>query len=425
MDVARLNFSHATHEDHKRLIRALRVAAKGAGKLVPIVGDLQGPKIRLGNLPESGMELETGSRVTLSTAASVAKDGIIPVTYKGLHKDVKKGDRIFIDDGLLELVIERIEGQKIHVRVVNGGRVSSHKGMNFPDSTLRVVALTVKDREDVLFGIAYGVEWFALSFVTNPEDVRKLKAIIQRATPKGEVPARVIVKIEKHEAVSRFDEILKVADGIMIARGDLGIEIPAQEVPVRQKEMIEKCRLAGKPVIVATQMLDSMIRNPRPTRAEVSDVANAVFDHTDAVMLSGETATGKYPLAAVKTMSNIVKEAEHSRYDDIKSKDSFSRLAVEGLIDGVLVSHGLAPLADTVLRNHPEIPLFLACANEREARQHALRWGTVPFVMSSQKESTFVERATAMLKNKKLIKKGARLAIVMGKRSTLKVVSSK
>lgn len=415
MDVARLNFSHATHEDHKRLILSVRAAAKVVGKQVPIVGDLQGPKIRLGNLPDSGMELATGSRVTLSTTTGAAKNVEIPVTYKGLHKDVRRGDRIFIDDGLLELVIERIEGKKIHTRVVNGGSVSSHKGMNFPDSTLRVPALTVKDREDVLFGIANGVEWFALSFVTNPEDVRKLKTIIKRATPKGDAPARVIVKIEKHEAVGRFDEILAVSDGIMIARGDLGVEIPAQEVPVRQKEMVEKCRLAGKPVIIATQMLDSMIRNPRPTRAEVSDVANAVFDHTDAVMLSGETATGKYSLAAVKTMSKILAESERSRYDDLASDDPIARLVAEGRVDGILAAHIICSSAETLLKNHPEAPLFLACASEREARQHALRWGVVTFVMREQKESTFVSTATALLRKKKLLKKGARLAVVMGK----------
>ena len=417
MDVARLNFSHATHVDHNRLVRAVRASAKKAGKIVPIVGDLQGPKIRLGNLPDSGVELTTGSHVTLSTAATTATSTIFPVTYRGLHNDVKNGERILIDDGLLELVVEKIQGRKILARVINGGRVSSHKGMNFPDSTLRVSAITKKDREDVRFGIEQGIEWFALSFVTSPKDVVKLKTIIRRATSKGAMPSRVIVKIEKREAVDRFDEILAEADGVMIARGDLGVEISAEEVPVRQKEMIEKSRLAGKPVIVATQMLDSMIRNPRPTRAEVSDVANAVFDHTDAVMLSGETAIGKYPLEAVEMMWKIVGEAERSRFDDIAdSTDLIARLSTEGSIDGVLAAHGLAPWADTILKGHPEIPLYLACESQREARVHALRWGVVPFVVRGQNDSTFVRVATALLQRKKLLKKGARLAVVVGKK---------
>ncbi len=417
MDVARLNFSHATHADHARLIRAVRAGAKAAGKMVPIVGDLQGPKIRLGVLPDAGVELITGSQVALSTAANAsATERMLPVTYDGLHKDVKRGEHLFIDDGLLELVVEKIQGREIRARVVHGGRVTSHKGMNFPDSSLRVSAIMQKDREDALFGIRQGVEWLALSFVTEPKEVLKLKAIIRRATPKGEARAGVIVKIEKREAVDRFGEILEVADAVMIARGDLGVEIPSEVVPERQKEMIEMCRVAGKPVIVATQMLDSMIRNPSPTRAEVSDVAGAVFDHTDAVMLSGETASGKYPLAAVKMMRKIVDEAERSRFDDLKDmKDTIARLAAEGSVNGVLASHRLSPWAQTLLKGHPEIPLYLACENEWEARQHALRWGVMPFVMRDQKAATFVQRATAFLRRKKLLKKGTRLAIVTSK----------
>ncbi|MBI4435408.1 pyruvate kinase [Candidatus Uhrbacteria bacterium] len=316
MDVARLNFSHATHKDHARLIRRVRSAAKKARKTIPIIGDLQGPKIRLGDLPEAGVELSAGSLVTFTTATDKYLAGKLPVTYKSLHKDVKKGDRVLIDDGIFELVVTRIVGRNIHAMVVNGGKVTSHKGMNFPDSTLRVSAITSKDKEDALFGIEKGVQWIALSFVTGATPVRALKRLIKQHTPKGKTAARVIVKIEKHEAVDRFDEILKAADAIMIARGDLGVEIDAAEVPIRQKELIHASRHAGKPVVVATQMLDSMIRNPRPTRAEVSDVANAVFDCASAVMLSGESASGKYPVQAVKMMAQIVKEAEASCYDD-------------------------------------------------------------------------------------------------------------
>src|SRR3989339_839665 len=316
MDVARLNFSHATHNDHARLIRSIRAASRKAKKRVPIIGDLQGPKIRLGELPEAGVELPQGGTIILTTATDRYSVGKLPVTYKSLHKDVKKGHRVLIDDGIFELVVTRVVGRTIQTKVVNGGRVTSHKGMNFPDSTLRVSAITTKDKADALFGIEKGVEWLALSFVTSATPVRSLKMLIKKHTPKGKPLARIIVKIEKHEAIDRFDEILKAADGIMIARGDLGVEIDPEEVPIRQKELIHACRHANKPVVVATQMLDSMIRNPRPTRAEVSDVANAVFDCTSAVMLSGESASGKYPLQAVKMMAKIVKEAEASCYDD-------------------------------------------------------------------------------------------------------------
>ncbi len=304
MEVARLNFSHATHQDHERLIRTIRRAAKAAKKAVPIIGDLQGPKIRLGLLPEKGTVLKNGELVTL------------PVTYSNLYKDLKKGDRVYIDDGIIETTFVRGSRGKIELRVVDGGVVTSHKGMNFPDSTLMVSTFTTKDKEDVMFGIDQGVNWFALSFVTKESQVVALKKLIKQKTRKGKPLARVIVKIEKHEAIDRLEEIIKAADGIMIARGDLGVEIDVEEVPVRQKEIIHMCRHAGKPVVIATQMLDSMIRNPRPTRAEVSDVANAVFDCASGVMLSGESASGKYPLQAVKMMAKIIKEAEASCYDD-------------------------------------------------------------------------------------------------------------
>ncbi|MBI5794377.1 pyruvate kinase [Candidatus Uhrbacteria bacterium] len=304
MDMARLNFSHATHADHARLIRTIRHAARSAKKMVPIIGDLQGPKIRLGVLPDKGMALRNGKTVTL------------PVTYVNLYRDLKKGDRIYMDDGIIETTFVRGSRGKIEVKVVSGGVVTSHKGMNFPDSTLKVPAFTSKDKEDVLFGIEQGVDWFALSFVTKASQVLALKRFVKQKTHKGKPLARVIVKIEKHEAIDAIDAIIKAADGIIVARGDLGVEIDAEEVPIRQKEMIQACRHAGKPVVIATQMLDSMIRNPRPTRAEVSDVANAVFDCASGVMLSGESASGKYPLQAVKMMAKIIKQAEASCYDD-------------------------------------------------------------------------------------------------------------
>ncbi|MBI2475281.1 pyruvate kinase [Candidatus Uhrbacteria bacterium] len=428
MDVARLNFSHGTHAGHRELLRSVRRAADSAKKFVPIIGDLQGPKIRLGELPADGVTLKNSETYIFSTEIDEYKGSKIPITYKQLHKDVKVGHRFLIDDGLIELKIIKVIGKDIHAKVENGGTVTSHKGLNFPDSKLSVSSLTQKDRDDVEFAVQIGVEWIALSFVKTSADVRQLKKLIKKVVQAGQVTPRVIVKIEKYEAIEAFDEILNEADGVMIARGDLGIEIPAEEVPIRQKQLIEKCRAKGKPVIVATQMLDSMIRNPRPTRAEVSDVANAVFDHTDAVMLSGETASGKFPLAAVKTMATIVKEAEVSPFDDVvfdspAVKDVVGsvaqavKLAAEQqTIDGVLVSIELADWSETVLRFHPEIPLFIACPTQMQARQVSLRWGSETFVLKNVREKTFVARALRILKSDKKVHNGMRLAVVLGGR---------
>ncbi len=458
LDVARLNFSHGTHAGHAKLVRLVRRTAASLGKTVAIIGDLQGPKIRLGVLPESGISIPTGSTVQFSTESKLPLPSreragergfvVLPVTYVNLHKDVKVGHRMMIDDGILEAVVTNISGRTITATMKNGGTVTSHKGMNFPDSTLRVSSLTEKDRDDVKFGVAQGVDWLALSFVTSADDVKLLRRLIsarggsasggKQAAKPNQVLPRIIVKIEKHEAIDHFDEILAATDAVMVARGDLGVEIPAEEVPIRQKEMIEKCRMAGKPVVVATQMLDSMMRNPRPTRAEVSDVANAVCDHTDGVMLSGESASGKFPLAAVKMMVQIVVETEVSKFDDVDSGGGDQRkpkvtkgnqgesdrgasianalklLAAQKFIDGVLASQELAPWSETVLHEHPEVSLFLAVPNKQLAQQTVLRWGVVPFVLKNANEKTFVKRALVELKKRKLIKKGMKLAVVMG-----------
>lgn len=428
MDAARLNLSHGTHASHKKLLRTIRSAAKAVSKHVPVIGDLQGPKIRLGELPEPGIQLNPKETYIFSTAIDLYKGREIPVTYKRLHQDVKAGDRFLIDDGLLELMITKIVQRKIHAQVISGGLVTSHKGMNFPDSTLSIDPITEKDKDDVMFAVEEGVDYLALSFVTRVEDVRRLRQLIKQAGKKGQVLPRIIVKIEKHEAIDHFEEILKETDAVMIARGDLGIEIPAEEVPIRQKEMIERCRAAGKPVIVATQMLDSMIRNPRPTRAEVSDVANAVFDHTDAVMLSGESATGKYPLQAVKMMTKIVAEAEASIFDNISVVEDVEQdpiasaahglklSAEQGTVQGVVVSLELAPWSATVLRSHPEIPLFIASPSETHARQVTLHWGSIPFVFKNAREQTFASRAIRFLLKERKVKRGTRLAVVLGGR---------
>jgi len=349
------------------------------------------------------VQVRNGETIVFSTTARGYKNNVLPVTYKQLHKDVKKNHRVLIDDGLIEAKITNVRGNRITAKVINGGPLSSHKGMNFPDSNLKVSAITSKDRKDVQFGCELGVDWVALSFVTDAKDIHALRRLIKKYTPKGEEPARIIVKIEKHEAIDRFDEILEATDAIMVARGDLGVEIDAEEVPVRQKEIIEKSRQKGKPVVVATQMLDSMIRNPRPTRAEVSDVANAVFDHTDAVMLSGESATGMYPVKAVRIMSKIVSEAEESPFDDVPlsvpdplsietaAAHAIKLLALQKTIDGVLAAYDLAPWAERVFKAHPEIPFYLGVSSQRLARQVSLRWGCIPFVVKNPKQSNKLE----------------------------------
>ena len=411
MNVARLNFSHGTHAGHAKLVRTVRATAKKLGETVAILGDLQGPKIRIGVLPDAGVALKNGETVTL------------PVTYSALYKDAKKGDRVMIDDGILE--VEYVGGKAgfMTAKVVNGGTVTSHKGMNFPDTTLRVSSLTAKDKEDIIFGVQQGVDWMALSFVTSAKDVKTLRRLIAAAGTVGKPLPRIIVKIEKHEAIDNFDEILAVTDAVMVARGDLGVETPAEDVPLRQKEIVEKCRLAGKPVVVATQMLDSMIRNPRPTRAEVSDVANAVIDHADAVMLSGESASGKYPRQAVAMMAKIVAETEASKFDDVPAEEpsgsgvgalseTLKTFVSGSLISGIVASHASAPWAEKLMVARPEVPLFLACSTEAEARQLSIRWGVRALVLKSSKG--FAEKAIAELRARKWVKKGAHLAVVTG-----------
>lgn len=411
MNVARLNFSHGTHQNHKQLIKMILAAAKKVGEPVALLADIQGPKIRLGVLPDAGVVLKTGSTVEFTTATDDYKDGQLPVTHKLMHKDVKKGDRVMIDDGILEVKVTKVGGRVVTAKVINGGTVTSHKGMNFPDSTLSVSPITEKDRADVEFAVVNKVHWIAMSFVTRPEDVKALRKMVH--------DQKIIVKIEKHEALDRFDEILAVCDGIMVARGDLGVETPAEDVPVHQKEMIAKCRAAGKPVVVATQMLDSMMRNPRPTRAEVSDVANAVIDHTDAVMLSGESASGKYPVEAVQMMNKICLETESSVFDDIKINSADANLSSNELVSAVLatlartkkitaaVAESKTESALSLNRFRPEIPIFLACASDHEARQWNLAWGIQPFVVGKKSDPL------AALRKMKKVKKGQTVAVIL------------
>lgn len=312
MNIARFNFSHGTHESNVALVNTVREAATAAGLPVELLLDLQGPKIRIGQLPPEGIQLVEGEMVTVHAGVTTAETGVIPVPYGRMATEIKPGDAILLADGTLELEAVRVEGEMIQAKVTLGGTLLSHKGINVPGVSLVTEAITEKDDKDLRFGLQQGVDYVALSFVRSAEDVKELQKRIAEYLPEGMKTPAIVVKVEMQEALDNFDEILAVTDAVMVARGDLGLETKMHEVPLRQKEMIKKCRAVGKFVITATEMMGTMQYNPRPTRAEVSDVANAVFDHSDAVMLSGETAMGKYPVRTVKMMSDIICAVESS-----------------------------------------------------------------------------------------------------------------
>jgi len=312
-DVIRLNFSHGNHEDHALSVRLVKEAAEKLNRYIAIFQDLQGPKIRLGQLEGESLDVAAGEILVLTTDDLMGgvHDGVkkVSIDHRGLHEEVKPGDRVLIDDGLFEFVVERIEGHEIFTQVVNGGRLKPRKGVNLPNVKLRISAITDKDRADFQFAYDHWLDYVALSFVRDADDVKELIDVML-TTYGRKIP--IIAKIEKPEAFRHIEGIIAVADAIMVARGDLGVETSPQDVPLMQKTIIRQCNIAGKPVITATQMLESMINNPRPTRAEANDVANAILDGTDAVMLSAETAAGKYPVETVESMARICIEAERS-----------------------------------------------------------------------------------------------------------------
>jgi len=306
VDVIRLNFSHNTHEWHQMVLDRARNVAKRVGKRIAILQDLSGPKIRIGDLPEGGVILREGAKLTLTTKKVMGNEKLISVNYKKLPQEVKKGDIIKIEDGKKTLLVEKTTDAEVFTKVIDGGKLTSHKGVNLPGVELSISSLTAKDKKDVLFGIENEVEFIAFSFVQTKKDVLELRRILKKHKSR----AKIIAKIETEAAIRNFDEILEAVDGIMIARGDLAIEIGVERVPLIQKEIIAKCNAVGKPVITATQMLDSMEHSPVPTRAEVSDIANAIIDGTDAIMLSGETTTGEHPIEAVEVMVRVALEVE-------------------------------------------------------------------------------------------------------------------
>jgi pyruvate kinase len=399
MDVARLNFSHGDQTGHAETIRRIREAAEQVGKPVAILGDLQGPKLRMGKMREGGVPVEPGEKLVITTDDIVGEPGRVPAQYDLLPKAVQPGDRILIDDGLLELVVREVTETEIAVEVLTGGILNSNKGINLPRAALDIPAITEKDRADLAFAIEQGLDWIALSFVRTAGEVWDLKGFIRQLSAFGR-QTPVISKIEKPEAINNIDEIIQASDGIMVARGDLGIELSPEAVPMLQKMIIGKCNAIGKPVITATQMLDSMIRNPRPTRAEASDVANAILDGSDAIMLSGETASGKYPLQAVQTMVRIALEVERSQangaHRDVAAKagrtfsEAVSHASVEMALDlaaaAIITPTVSGSTARAISRFRPPAPVVAVTPSPFTQRELVLFWGVYPLL--SQRSAT-------------------------------------
>ncbi len=389
----RLNFSHGSHADHHRSIRLIRQTAFELSKPVAILQDLQGPKIRLGKFENGSVVVEKGDRFTLTNRPVVGTQEISCVTYDYLADEVPTGATILLDDGRVEMQVEEVNRDKgdLHCRVTVGGKLSNSKGVNFPGVYLSVKAMTDKDREDLMFGLDQGVDWVALSFVRNPQDVIEIKELIS-STGK-QVP--VIAKIEKHEAIEQMEAVLALCDGVMVARGDLGVELPAEDVPVLQKRLIATANRLGIPIITATQMLDSMVNNPRPTRAEVSDVANAILDGTDAVMLSNETAVGNYPVEAVATMARIAERIEQEIADNTNARQAVdTRRSIPnaisqavGQIAEQLGASAIMSLTQTgatarnVSKFRPHTPILAVTPHVNVARQLQLVWGVKPLLV--------------------------------------------
>ncbi len=437
MDVARLNFSHGTQESHRGAIAAIRAAADNRGAPVAILQDLQGPRIRVGALPEEGIRLAEGQHIRL-TGGMVRSGGqlgaqataaspliAVPVTYPQLVRDVRPGSRILIDDGLIELSVTGVSGGAVDCVVKTGGVVLSHKGINVPGTAISAPTLTDKDRDDIRFGIAQGVDYLALSFVRGPEDVVAARRLV--ADYGGDQP--IIAKIERAEAVTALSAILAEADGVMIARGDLGVELGPEAVPILQKRIIAEANLRRRLVITATQMLESMTRSLRPTRAEASDVANAVFDGTDAVMLSAETAKGRYPVESVQVMDRVVRAAEGEAATGWLKRDPYGPAesipeAMCAAAAATAAATGAAALAVVtesgatarlLSKQRPAKPIVAFTPHEPVRRRMALYWGVQPRMMARVEDPD--ERVQAIerrLKEEKLVESGQRVVLLSG-----------
>ena len=426
LNVCRFNFSHGSHEEHKERMDIVKKVRDELKKPVAILLDTKGPEIRTGNFADPEVFLEEGSKFIITMADVIGNKEMCTVSYKGLAEDVVEGDTILIDDGLVGLKVENVVGEEIHCVVENSGIVKNHKGVNVPGVKINLPALTPKDISDIEFGITQGIDFIAASFVRKASDVLAIREVLEN---NNATDIQLISKIENQEGVDNLDEILQVSDGLMVARGDLGVEIPTEDIPIVQKQMIKKCNALGKPVITATQMLDSMIRNPRHTRAEVTDVANAIYDGTDAIMLSGETAAGKYPVEAVKVMAAIAKRIEETLdYDTILRSKGLNNTNVTDAISyatcttaksltasGIVTSTSSGYTARMVSKFRPKTPIIAATPNERTSRQLSLSWG-VYTVMCEQAENTddLIDNSIEASKNEGYIHEGELVVITTG-----------
>ncbi|WP_213807651.1 pyruvate kinase [Granulicella sp. dw_53] len=431
LDVARLNFSHGTHAQKAELIQMVRTIAREEGKPICILADLQGPKIRTGKLKDhKSVQLVAGKHLTITPREIEGSASLVGTTFKTLAENLEPGSRILLSDGLIELIVEQVKGVDVVCMIVNGGTLGENKGINLPGIPVKVPSLTEKDEEDLIFAIGQGVDTVAVSFVRTADDVRHVKGRL--AALKSD--AWVIAKLEKPQAIEHLDSILEVADGIMVARGDLGVEVPPEKVPAIQKHIIRRAAEYRKPVITATQMLESMIENPRPTRAEASDVANAIYDGTDAVMLSGETAAGKYPVEAIAMMAKIVVETEHQiRIDPSPSRliPHATRLSVAETICECM-SHAADDLdlaaiaiftetgstARLLSKYHPDPPIFALSPFEAVINRCMLLWGTLPILCKRFHDTDkLVDMAEEMLEQFGFVQSRQIVGIVAGTRT--------
>jgi pyruvate kinase len=428
MDVARLNFSHGRHEEHADLIDRIRAASHGI-RPVAVVQDLQGPKIRTGPLKvgRAGVRLEAGKELVVTTEGDAPGDEeLVSTTYRHLAEDVRAGDRLLIDDGLIELRVLSTDGVRARCQVVEGGLLKEHKGINLPGVALRAEALGEKDLRDLAFGLAHGIDYVALSFVRSPEDVKKCRAAMEGS---GRI-VPIIAKLEKPEALACLDEVIAAADSVMVARGDLGVEIEPASVPSIQKQILRKANAAGKPVIVATQMLESMIEHPRPTRAEASDVANAIWDGADAVMLSAETASGRHPLLALQMMDRIVREAETHLALGVRPVDfpwnddgPFNAVTAGAAVHAALAARATAIACFTISgttarllsQQRPHVPIVAFSPDQAIRRRMAFYWGVEPKIMEPVRNSDVMcEMVSRQLLADGFAKPGDRIVLVFG-----------
>ncbi len=427
MNVARLNFSHGTHEEQQKRVDLFKQIRDELGLPIALLLDTKGPEIRLGNFETGSVDLKEGQLFTLTVRDVLGNDEMVSVSYKGLPDDVSVGNRILIDDGLIELLVREVDGPDIRCEVQNEGKVSNHKGINVPGVSIKLPYMSEKDKQDICFGIKNDFDFIAASFVRTAQDVWEVRKVLEQ---NGGSNIQIIAKIENGEGVANIEEILRFSDGIMVARGDMGVEIPLEELPIIQKMLIEKCYKAGKPVITATQMLDSMIRNPRPTRAETTDIANGIYDGTSAIMLSGETSVGKYPVESLKTMARIAVRTERSI--DYRKRFALESFNVQPNVTNA-ISHatcttahdlGAAAIISVTKSGHtarmvskfrPACPIVATTTSVKVYRQLAISWGVYP-LLADIKETTddLFDHAVEKALQSGIVKNGDLVVITAG-----------